>query len=41
MKIRLKTLNAAGAAWEPDSRAAVVDGVEWEDEEALLVGPGA
>ena len=41
MKIRLKTLNAAGAAWEPDSRAAEEDGVESEDEEALEVGPGA
>ena len=41
MKSRLKTLNAAGAAWEPDSRAAEEDGVESEDEEALEVGPGA
>ena len=41
MKIRLKTLNAAGAAWDLDSRAAGEDGVESEDEEALEVGAGA
>ena len=41
MQIRLMTRTAAGADWEPDSRAAEEDGVESEDEEALEVGPGA
>lgn len=41
MKIRLKALNAAGAAWDPDSGAAGEDGVESEDAEALAAGPGA